>query len=96
MLSDEETERVRVVESKYEAGLLRDPAVVGIGVGAADDNPAEGVVVVMVRSGRQRRSIPSRLDGIRTEVILSDRIKPLGECSRGGGKVYDHTQTKSR
>jgi hypothetical protein len=92
MLSEEETERVRLVENKYEASLFRDPLVLGVGVGAADDNPAEGVVAVMVWSGRWHQSIPSRLDGIRTKVIPSTLIKPQAECSSGTA----HDQGKGR
>ena len=84
LLSEEETKRARVVKDRYEARFFKDPAVLGMGVGAADNNPAEGVVVVMVQSGKQPQTVPSRLDGVRTKIIFTDPIKPLAERDCAG------------
>jgi hypothetical protein len=83
ILSAQETERVRLVKDKYEAQLFQDPAVTGVGVGAADDNPTEGVVVVMVEAGKSYRPVPQTLDGIRTQTVFGGPFKPLEEpdCS---------------
>jgi hypothetical protein len=83
MLSLEEEERVRLVKEKYEADLLRDSAVVGVGVGAADENPEKGVILILIQEGDHQRPIPPFLDGIRTKLMVMNRVRPASheDCS---------------
>src|SRR5262249_10202279 len=45
-------DHARTVKNRHKASILRNPNVLGIGVGAADDNSSEAVVVVYVETGR--------------------------------------------
>ena len=83
LLPVEEAERVRLVKEKYEPDLFLDPAVTAVGVGASDEDPAEGVILVFVEEGKRHARIPTTLDGILTKVIHNSRFKPNGEqkCS---------------
>jgi hypothetical protein len=48
----------------------------GVGIGAAEDNPLEAVLVVYVESTTSTpfQPLPTEIDGVRVRVILTDRI----------------------
>jgi hypothetical protein len=58
--------------------LMADPAVMAVGVGAAEDDPAEAVVVIYVEAGRSHAPMPTQLNGVRTRIIRTDRIRAYG------------------
>ena len=62
------------VENEYD--LFRNPNVLGVGIGAAEDNPLEAVIVVYVESTRENphQALPNEIDGVRVRTILTDRI----------------------
>jgi hypothetical protein len=64
------------VKVENEADLFRNPNVLGVGIGAAEDNPLEAVIVIYVESTQEHpyRALPTDIDGIRVRVILTDRI----------------------
>jgi hypothetical protein len=64
------------VKVENEENLFRNPNVLGVGVGAAEDNPIEAVIVVYVESTRENpfQVLPTQIDGVRVRVILTDRI----------------------
>ncbi len=74
--SEREIAAALTVKVENEAELFRNPNVLGVGIGAAEDNPLEAVIVVYVESTQEHpyRSLPTDLDGIRVRVILTDRI----------------------
>ena len=74
-IADSEIERVDAVKQKYEAGLMRFPAVMGVGVGMSDGNASEAVIIVLVHAGMETQDIPGQLDGIRTELIRGSPIE---------------------
>jgi hypothetical protein len=82
-LSASETERVAVVQSRYETELMNNPAVLAVGVGAADDNPFQGVILIVVDRSKPYTP-PLVLDGVRTKIILSDPIYARLACSNSG------------
>src|SRR5688572_30546221 len=61
------------VKVRNEAELFRDPGVLGVGIGAAEDNPYEAAIVVYFDRARVAR-IPPVIEGHRTRVILTDAI----------------------
>lgn len=67
-LSDAEMQRATAVKEKWAAGLMSDPAVVGVGVGASDDETGRAAIVVYV-SGTPLQAVPRELEGVRTKVI---------------------------
>jgi hypothetical protein len=81
ILSEAETERVDLVKTRYEAQLFQDPAVLGMCLGAADDDPAEGVFVIKVDAGSEHRPIPPVLDGVRTKIVFDEQPRALGAQS---------------
>jgi hypothetical protein len=61
------------VKEANEADLFRNPGVLGVGVGAADDNPLEAAIVVYFDNSKSA-NIPPRIGGFKTRVILTDPI----------------------
>ncbi len=71
----------RALEAKerHAQRLMLDDAVMAVGVSSDDVDPAEAVVLVVVEHGRQlRETIPAQLDGVKTKVLMSDRIRAYG------------------
>jgi hypothetical protein len=62
------------VKNNHEAALFRLPGVIGVGVGAADDNPLQAVIVVYIDNtrGNGRNVPPTELDGTKVKVIYTD------------------------
>jgi hypothetical protein len=74
MLSEQEVQRATAVKLRHEVRLMSDPAVVGVGVGASDDNPGEAALVLYVDRERAHAAIPAEIEGVRTKVIVTDRF----------------------
>jgi hypothetical protein len=66
------------VKERHAAGLMADEAVMGVGVGADENNPALATIVIYVEEGRSHAPLPAELDGVRTQIILTDRIRAYG------------------
>lgn len=71
-------QRALLAKAQHANRLMSDPAIQGVGVGVAEDNPDEAVVVIYVEAGRVHGPIPSQIDGVRTEVIRTDRFRAWG------------------
>src|SRR5215472_4461140 len=67
-LSETERGRVAAVQQRRSAELMQDSAITSVGVGASEDNPGEGALVVQL-SGTPRNPIPPLIDGVRTKVV---------------------------
>ncbi|HEV2731383.1 MAG TPA: hypothetical protein VGV15_15235, partial [Terriglobales bacterium] len=74
MLSQQEVQRATTVKARHEVRLMGDPAVIGVGVGASDDNPGEAALVLYVDREKTHAPIPAEVDGVRTKVIVTDRF----------------------
>src|SRR5204862_7418888 len=74
MLSEQEVQRATAVKLRHEVRLMSDPAVVGVGVGASDDNPGEAALVLYVDREKTHAPIPVQIDGVRTKIIATDRF----------------------
>jgi hypothetical protein len=74
--TDRDLQAALQVKVENEAGLFQIPGVLGVGIGAAEDNPIEAVIVVYVESanGRTPAAIPPVIDNYRVRVILTDKI----------------------
>jgi hypothetical protein len=73
-VSETEIARVRSTKEKHAQGMMADPAVLGVGVGASNDNPEEAALVVFVEKGKSV-SVPVEIDGARTRVIATDPFR---------------------
>jgi hypothetical protein len=71
-LSEAERGRVAAVQQRRGAELMQDSAITSVGIGASEDNPGEGALVVQL-SGSPRNPIPPLIDGVRTKVVFSAR-----------------------
>jgi len=73
------------VKERHERGLMASPTILGVGVGEADEGSGEAVVRVYVERGQSHAPIPDALDGVRVQVVPTDRIVALdgpGACDR--------------
>ncbi len=71
--------RAAEAKERHAPDLMSDDAVMAVGVGADEADSSQAVVVVVVEAGRQlRRAIPAQLDGVKTRVLLSDKIRAYG------------------
>lgn len=62
------------VKNRHAPGLMANPAVMAVGVGANPDNPSEAVIKIYVERGQAAPPIPDRLEGVGTRVVFTDRI----------------------
>ena len=66
------------IKLQSESFLFSRPGVVGVGIGAAEDNPLVAVIVVYVESqnGRVPRNanIPAQLGNVPVRTIVTDTI----------------------
>jgi len=70
-------------KKRHAARLMSIPAVLRVGIGAADDDPSDAVVVVYLEQGRAHRPLPETLDGVRVKIVRTDRIVAMeGSCAR--------------
>ncbi|MEX1141622.1 MAG: hypothetical protein WD993_03245 [Thermoleophilaceae bacterium] len=75
-------DRAVAAQEKATPGLLRKHAVVGTAVGVGDDGGPE-VLVLAKRSGV--RGIPSRVDGVPVDVVVTGPLSALHHRSGHGG-----------
>lgn len=66
------------VKVENEAELFRHPNVVGVGVGASENDPTEAVIVVYVVSpdlhAPPPADLPTRIDDVRVRIVLTDEF----------------------
>jgi hypothetical protein len=77
-LAAHEIDRARNVKERYAPGLMRDPAIQGVGIGAHPENPSEAAIVIYLEEGRAHGRIPSEIEGVRTVVVTTDRFRAFG------------------
>jgi hypothetical protein len=80
-ISKAEVDRVHSVKQQHAAELMKNPAILGVGVGASNDNPGEGAVIVFVEEGKSV-AVPSEIDGARTHVVTTDPLRTFDWGSR--------------
>jgi hypothetical protein len=67
-LSAQERARVAGVRQRRADALKQDPAVESVDIGASQDSPGEGALVIRV-SGQTSTPIPAVIEGVRTAVV---------------------------
>jgi hypothetical protein len=77
-LSPLEVDRATYAKRQHARSLMLDDAVQGVGVGVADDNRYEAVIVVYDQQGLAHKPIPSMINGVRTKVIATDQFRAYG------------------
>lgn len=71
-------DRATAAKELHARRLMANPAVMAVGVGANPDNENEAVINIYVEQGRAYGRIPEFLNGVRTHVIATDRIRAFG------------------
>ncbi len=83
-LSTSEHEFAKGVKERHKQELFKIPSVLGVGIGEADDNPSEAVIVVYTQTGRPIRGrIFERLDGLRVRVVTTEPFVAYGNTRWG-------------
>jgi hypothetical protein len=62
------------IKERHENRLMSKAAVLGIGVGASDDNAEPVIVVYVDETSGVRPRLPRRIDGVRVKRVLTDPI----------------------
>ena len=66
-------------KQKHAQELMLDDAVMAVGVSQDEVNDSEAVVLIVVEQGRKLgHEIPAELDGVKTKVLFSDKIRAYG------------------
>lgn len=73
-LSREIVQRVTAIKERNENRIFSRPSVMGMGIGSADDDPSEAVIIVYVNQSGPRPRLPRRIDGVRVKVIETDEF----------------------
>lgn len=71
--SEEDLRVALAVKVENEYDLMRNPAVLGVGIGAEERNPRTAAIVIYVDQS-QSYSLPLSIDGIPVRVIRTDTI----------------------
>jgi hypothetical protein len=75
---------VTAIQDKHTSRLMEDPDVIGTATTIGDDG--EPAVMLLVTSERARNSAPLMLDGVKTKIVMTDRIVAM----KGGGSGVSH------
>ena len=80
-------DHARTVKDRHKANILPMASILGIGVGAADDNPSESVIVIYVETGRPLpEAVPDFLDGLRVKVVTTEPFVAYGNREWGDNR----------
>ncbi len=83
-------QEVMGIQDKHTKQLMTDPDVIGTATTIGDDG--EPAIMIMVTSERARGKSPVMLDGVRTKVVITDRIVAM-KGGGGGGVSHKAKQT---
>lgn len=74
--SDDDLSAALRIKVEHENELFRHPGVLGVGVGATENDPEEAAIVVFFESprGAVPKTFPTELDGTKVRVIFTDTI----------------------
>jgi len=72
--SENDLDFARTIKERHEMDLFARPGVIGVGVGAVDDNSTEAAIIVYVNTpgGSHPYGFPSELDGVKLRVIPTE------------------------
>jgi hypothetical protein len=92
-LSASEQRRVSTVQLRRSDELMRDPAFVSVEVGASEDNPGEGALLIQL-SAAPRAPVPPVIDGVRTKVVFTPDAGALRVPGLSADDIDRTTATK--
>lgn len=74
-VSEAEFARAEKVRSAHTDEWMKKPGVQGVGIGSSADAPGESALIIFLIKGTPHDAIPPVIDGLRTRVRESDRIR---------------------
>jgi hypothetical protein len=74
-VSEAEFARAEKVRSAHSNEWMKKPGVQGVGIGSSADAPGESALIIFLIKGVPHDPIPPVIDGLRTRVRESDRIR---------------------
>ena len=77
-ISQAEFERARVVQRARSAEWMRQAGVQGVGITSSVDSPGEAALMIFLIRGAEHGAIPPVIDGLRTRVRESSRLRGTG------------------
>jgi len=77
-LPDSEVARATAVKEKHVTGLMSDSAIIGVGVGRSADEHSSAALAIYVDKSKASGPIPAQIDGVRTNVVRTDRFRSYG------------------
>jgi hypothetical protein len=73
--AQQEVENAATVKQAHVATILGQSGIQGVGVAISKDNPAEAAIAIYVIKGASHPPVPAVLDGVRTQIIESERFR---------------------
>lgn len=73
-LSQEEIERAKAVKDRHSEAMMKNPVILGVGVGASLDSAGESALVVYVEKGKEA-NVPVAIDGVRTRIFITEPFR---------------------
>jgi hypothetical protein len=73
-ISDAEVQRATDVKERHADTLMSDSSILGVGVGASNDEIGRSAIVIFVQKGKQT-NMPTEIDGVRTKIIESEPFR---------------------
>jgi hypothetical protein len=74
-ISEAEYERARVVHTAHVQGMMQQRGVQGVGITSSVDSPGEAALMIFLVRGVAHDAIPPVIDGLRTRVRESSRLR---------------------
>src|SRR5260370_25951763 len=85
----QERQRVAAVQQRRSVELKQDPAIASVEVGASDDSPGEGALLIRV-TGSTNTPVPAVNDGVRPKLVFDAQTRPAPSTVPQLG-IIDHT-----
>ncbi|GAC1435200.1 MAG: hypothetical protein NVS1B11_19810 [Terriglobales bacterium] len=85
--------RATVAKNQHELAIMADPAVIGVGVGESEDDPAEAAMIIYVDKQKVHAPIPPLIGNIRTRVVVADRFHSTTETRSNGQMIVTQAET---
>jgi len=80
-------DHARSIKDRHKGNVLSRANVLGIGVGTADDNPSETIIVVYVETGHALpETLPENLDGLQVKVVNTEPFVAYGNQQWGDNR----------
>jgi hypothetical protein len=70
------------VQKRHESAIMKNPAVLAIGIGNSDVNPGYPAVLILVDKAKAHGPLPSALEGIPVRLIKTGRFRAITRAEK--------------